>query len=135
MAELKTKPTDVNPAQYIAAIEDEERRKDVETVMKMMREATGEAPVMWGNDMVGFGKYAYKYASGHSGEWAVTGFASRKQALTLYFCGGLDNQADLLAKLGKHKTGKGCLYIKRMSDVDQNALREMIERSWANKPA
>lgn len=132
-AENKTQPTAVNPADFIAAIPDERRRADCAALSAIMREVTGQEPVMWGESIVGFGKYAYKYASGRSGEWLTTGFAPRKDALTLYFHCYLESQADLLAKLGKHKVGKGCLYIKRLSDVDEGALRELIAAAVAEK--
>ena len=132
--ELKTKPTDANVANFIANISDEKRRADCVALAEMMREETGEEPIMWGDSMVGFGKYAYKYASGRSGEWLKTGFASRKDALTLYFSYYLEEQTELLAKLGKHKIGKGCLYIKRLSDVDEGVLRQLIAQAVAKEP-
>lgn len=128
-ADLKTKPTAVSPVEFIAAIPDEKRRADCAALAEMMRDVTGEQPVMWGESIVGFGKYA----SGRSGEWPTTGFAPRKDAITLYFCYYLENQADLLAKLGKHKVGKGCLYIKRLSDVDEGVLRQLIAAAVAEK--
>ena len=96
-----------------------------------MQEVSGEAPVMWGENIVGFGKYAYRYASGRTGEWPKVGFASRKESLTLYFRDYLDQHADLLARLGKYKVGKGCLYVKRLGDVDADVLRELVARSVA----
>ena len=132
-AENKTQPTTVNPADFIAAIPDEHRRADCAALNAIMREVTGQEPVMWGENMVGFGKYTYKYASGRSGEWLTTGFAPRKDNLTLYFCYYLESQAALLAKLGKHKVGKGCLYIKRLSDVDEGVLRQLIAAAVAEK--
>jgi hypothetical protein len=132
--EAKTKPTDVSPAAFIAAIPDEKRRVDCAALAEIMREVTGQEPVMWGDSIVGYGRYAYKYASGRSGEWLTTGFSPRKDNLTLYFSYYLEEQAELLAKLGKHKTGKGCLYIKRLSDVDELVLRELIAKAAADKP-
>lgn len=132
-SEAKTKPTAADPAGFIAAIPDDKRRADCAALSEIMREVTGEGPVMWGESIVGFGKYQYKYASGRAGEWPVTGFAPRKDAITLYFCYYLENQADLLAKLGKHKLGKGCLYIKRLSDVDEAVLRELIAKAVTEK--
>lgn len=125
----KTQPTAQDAFAFIAAIPDEQRRADCAAIAQMMQEATAAPPVMWGDSMVGFGRYQYRYASGRSGEWAKLGFANRKEALTLYFCTYLDEHADLLARLGKHKTGKGCLYIKRLSDVDLGVLRELMVRS------
>jgi hypothetical protein len=133
--ENKTQPTAVDAAAFIAAIPDEQRRADCAALAALMQEVTGEPPVMWGDSMVGFGKYAYRYASGRTGEWLVTGFAPRKDNLTLYFCFYLENQAELLARLGKHKIGKGCLYIKRLSDVDEGVLRELVGAAVAEKGA
>jgi hypothetical protein len=133
-AENKTQPTAVDPLDFIAGIEDEKRRADCAALLEIMRDVTREEPVMWGESIVGFGKYAYKYASGRSGEWTTTGFAPRKDSITLYFCYYLENQAELLAKLGKHKVGKGCLYIKRLSDVDEGVLRQLIAAAVAAKP-
>jgi hypothetical protein len=131
MADLKTQPTSADPWDFIASIPDPQRRQDCEAVAKLMQEVAGEAPVMWGDSIVGFGKYAYRYESGRTGEWMKIGFASRKDALTLYLSGGLERNADLLARLGKYKVGKGCLYIKHLGDVDAGVLREMIARSVA----
>jgi hypothetical protein len=132
-AENKTKPTDVDPAAFIAAIPDEKRRVDCAALAEIMREVTGQEPVMWGDSIVGYGRYPYKYASGRSGEWMTTGFSPRKDAITLYFCYYLEEQADLLAKLGKHKIGKGCLYIKRLSDIDEGVLRELIAKTTGDQ--
>jgi hypothetical protein len=133
--ENKTQPTDANPAEFIGSIADEKRRADCEALVAIMSDETGHEPVMWGESMVGFGRYTYRYASGRTGEWAITGFAPRKDTITLYFCYYLENQVDLLAKLGKHKTGKGCLYIKRLSDVDEGVLRQLIAKAVAEKTA
>jgi hypothetical protein len=133
-SENKTKPTTTDPADFIAAIPDEKRRADCEALSEIMQEVTGQAPVMWGESIVGFGAYEYRYASGRSGEWLTTGFSPRKDAITLYFCYYLENQADLLARLGKHRVGKGCLYIKRLSEVDEGVLRELIAKAAAEKP-
>ena len=126
MAENKTKPTAVDPRDFLATIADEKQRTDCAALVDLMREVTGEPPVMWGDSIIGFGKYAYKYGSGRAGEWPLTGVSPRKDSLTLYFCYYLGEQAAVLARLGKHKTGKGCLYIKRLSDVDETALRELV---------
>lgn len=131
MAEIKTQPTDIDPWEQIANIPDAQRRQDIQALAEMMQEVSGKRPVIWGAGMFGFGTYTYKYASGRSGEWPKVGFASRKDSITLYFCYYLDQQADLLARLGKHKVGKGCLYIKRLSDVDPGVLRELVVRSVA----
>jgi hypothetical protein len=128
MAVLKTKPTAVSPTAYLNAVADEQRRKDGKLLMKLMREITGERAKMWGPSIVGFGKYHYKYASGHEGEICLTGFSPRKQSLVLYLGPGLEN-AELMSRLGKHKRGKGCLYINKLDDVDLGVLRELIQSS------
>ncbi len=129
MADLKTKLTGASVADFIAGVADERRRQDSETIVALMQDVTGQPPEMWGDSIVGFGRYAYRYASGRTGEWMATGFSPRKDSLTLYIMGGFDELADLMARLGKYKTGKGCLYIKRLSDVDMGVLRELVERS------
>ena len=133
MAELKTKKTKASVAEFLNAIEDPQKRKDSKTIVKMMKEATGMKPAMWGASMVGFGNYHYKYASGREGDWFLTGFAPRKQDLTLYIMDGFKSYKPLMKRLGKYKTGKACLYIKRLDDVDVVALRELITRSVKNK--
>lgn len=129
MAELKTQPTKASVKGYLAAISDPQRRADCEALVQMMSKATGEAPKIWGAAMVGFGSYRYTYDSGHSGEWALTGFASRKNDLTVYILSGFDPFPELMAKLGKYKTGKSCLYLKRLADVDQAVLAKLVKAS------
>lgn len=124
MAEPKTKQTKASVSAFIAAVEDETRRKDAKAVDKMMREITGEKPAMWGPSIVGYGTYPSR-----SGDWPITGFSPRKGALTLYIMAGFAGRDALLAKLGKHKTGKACLYINKLADVDEKVLRELISRS------
>jgi hypothetical protein len=131
MAELKTKPTDNSVRDFIAAIENEDRRRDCQAVLEIMQEATGDRPRIWGSGMVGFGSYHYKYASGREGDWFLTGFAPRKNDLTLYIMPGFDRFEALMKKLGKHKTGKSCLYIKRLSDIDPAVLKELVADSVA----
>jgi hypothetical protein len=131
MAEAKTQPTKASVAAFLAAIPDEERRRDCKLVAKIMREATGAKPVLWGTNIVGFGTYRYRYASGREGDWPVTAFSPRKNDLTLYIMPGFDDNAGLLARLGRHKTGKSCLYLKRLADVDLAVLREIIAKSVA----
>lgn len=126
MAELKTVPNDAPVADFIATVQDEQKKADALVVLQLMEEVTGEPAKMWGKSIIGFGSYHYKYASGREGEWMLTGFSPRKTALTIYLMGGVDRNAELLAKLGKHKTGKSCLYLKRLSDVDLSVLRELI---------
>lgn len=127
--ELKTKETNADVEAFLNAVPDERKRRDSFTILEMMRDVTGEEPKMWGPTIVGFGRYHYKYATGHEGDMALTGFSPRKQNLTLYLGGGFDNYEDLRARLGKHKVGKACLYINKLADVDQAVLREMVERS------
>jgi hypothetical protein len=129
MAELKTKVNDQSVTAFLEANADEKRRKDCFTVLEMMKRATGAEPKMWGDSIVGFGSYHYKYASGQEGDWLLTGFSPRKQALTLYLMSGFTDFEDLLSRLGKYKTGKGCLYIKKLEDVDQTVLQELIDQS------
>ena len=129
MAELKTKPTAVSVDAYIAKIADERRRKDCKTLVAMMKKVTKAKPVMWGPSIVGFGKYHYKYASGHEGDMCLAGFASRKPDLTIYVMGDFTGRAALLKKLGKHKSSKACLYVKKLEDVDLGVLEELVRRS------
>lgn len=130
MAENKTKPTDVDVAEFLDNVADEGKRQDCLAVLQMMREATGEEPKMWGSSMVGFGSYHYKYASGREGDAFRIGFSPRKQNLTLYvLLPGSNELDDLMQKLGKYTTGKACLYVKRLSDIDMDVLRELIEKS------
>src|SRR5687767_2415660 len=133
MAENKTKATDQSVEAFINAIEDEKRRQDCQTILTMMRQATGEEPKMWGTSIVGFGSYHYKYESGREGDEPRIGFSPRKQSLTLYVLPGQldDGWQTLLGKLGKHTTGKVCLYIKKLADVDQAVLGEIIQRAAA----
>ena len=129
MATLKTVPNDQSVDAFLAAIEDARKRADCMTLRALMQEVTGEPAQMWGDAIVGFGSYHYKYASGREGDWFLTGFAPRKQALTVYIMAGFDDYDALMARLGKHTTGKSCLYIKRLDDVDLDVLRELVRRS------
>ncbi len=129
MAENKTKPTDVSIDEFIASVENDRRRDDAMTVCKLMKEVTGEEPVMWGPTMVGFGTYHYKYASGREGDWFLAGFAPRKANLVVYIQGGFKKHDALMKKLGKYKTGSGCLYINKLADVEMDVLRELVSRS------
>lgn len=125
MAETKTKPTPVNVADFIDAVENPVRRDDAKTVCAMLERITGEPPKMWGPSIVGFGSYHYKYDSGHEGDMCRLGFSPRKAELVLYILTDSDGEAEKLARLGKHKTGKSCLYIKKLSDVDMAVLEEL----------
>lgn len=129
MAEPKTRKTSASVDEFLAAIDDETRREDCRTVAELMRAATGAEPAMWGASIVGFGKYHYKYASGREGDWFLAGFSPRKSALTLYIMGGFPRHATLMKKLGRFKTGKSCLYIKRLEDVDEGVLQQLIDES------
>lgn len=129
MADLKTKPTPANVAEYLAARTEGQRLADCQTLIGMMREATGEEPKLWGPGLIGFGQYHYKYATGREGDWPLVGFAPRKTDLTVYIMAGFESFAPLMARLGKYKTGKSCLYLKRLADVDLDALRELIHAS------
>lgn len=131
MPEQKTKPTVESVAAFLAAVADEQKRQDCQAVLGLMEEVTGFAPALWGDSIVGFGQYHYKYASGHEGDWFLTGFSPRKQNLTLYIQGGFEQYQPLLDKLGKFKLGKACLYIKKLDDIDRETLRELVRQSVA----
>ena len=133
MSEAKTKPTTASVGRFIATVTPEQRRLDALAVMKLMKQATGESPRMWGPTIVGYGRYCMTYASGRQAEWMLTGFSPRKASLVLYIMTGFPRQAALMAKLGKCKTGGGCLYINRLSDVNMSVLAEMVEASYAHK--
>lgn len=132
MAETKTKPTKASPETYIAAIANEEQRKDAETLVALMRRATKEEPRMWGPSIVGFGRYHYKYASGHEGDSALAAFAARGRELVVYIAEEFEGREALLAKLGEHKIGKVCVYMKRLANVDLKVLEKLVVRSIAD---
>jgi hypothetical protein len=129
MSTLKTRPTGTSLATFLANVPDPQRRADCRSLAALMKKATGARAVIWGSSIVGFGTYHYRYASGHEGDWPVVGFAPRKNELTVYIVAGFDRMGDLLARLGPHRTGKSCLYVKRLSDLDQAALAQIIDRS------
>ena len=129
MAELKTKKTEASVDDFLNSLPNEQARKDCIEIVKIMKRATKEEPKIWGSNIIGFGSTHLKYASGRELDWMKIGFSPRKQNLTLYIQGSLETYADLLEKLGKHKTGGGCLYIKRLSDVNTKVLEELIQRS------
>jgi hypothetical protein len=133
--ELKTQKNDDSVDKFLGGIEDSQRQKDAQIIVQMMKEASGERPVMWGKNIIGFGSYDYRYASGREGEWMRIGFSPRNQALTLYIMDGFSEYHELLNRLGKHKTGKACLYIKKLEDVDMGVLRELINKSYETKNA
>ena len=129
MAELKTKETTESVSAFLRKIADEGRQADCLAVVDIMRAVTKEEPKMWGSSIVGFGLYRQQYAGGRDAEWMITGFSPRKGDLTLYLMGGFDKFPDLMKNLGKYKTGKGCLYIKKLTDVDVKILRKLVTAS------
>lgn len=128
-AELKTKVNDASVEKFLNTVKDEQARTDCYEILKMMKQVTKEEPKMWGTSIVGFGSYHYKGKSGREGDWMLTGFSPRKQNLTLYLMGGFDAHKDLLKKLGKFTTSVGCLYIKKLDDVDKKVLKELVTAS------
>ena len=128
----KTVPTGKSVEKFLEGIDDERKRADSRELLDLMKDITGEEAVMWGDSIVGFGAYHYKYESGREGDMPLAGFSPRKQSLTLYIMDGFDEYDGLLGKLGKHSTGKACLYVKRLDDVDRDVLRELIRRSVAH---
>ncbi len=126
MAELKTGRNSASVPEFLAAVADPRRRADAEAVCALMADVTGAPPTMWGSSIIGFGTYHYRYASGQEGDWPPVGLSPRKAALTLYLSTGFDGAQDLLGRLGPHTTGKSCLYVKRLSDIDQAVLRELV---------
>ena len=131
MAENKTKVTDASVDAYLAAIENDVRRKDCETIAGLMARITNCPPKMWGPSIVGFDTYNYKYDSGREGDACVTGFSSRKADISVYLTADGENQERLLAKLGRHKMGKCCLYIRKLEDIDMTVLEKLIRESVA----
>lgn len=130
MSEAKTQPTKTTLKEFLAGVADPARRADCATVAKLMQQATGEKAVIWGTGIVGFGHYRQRYSNGKEGDWPIIAFAPRKNDLTLYLMEDFDKQQeDLLARLGKHKTGKCCLYLKSLASIDMTALTQLIERS------
>jgi hypothetical protein len=131
MAENKTSPTEVSVASFIEAMPDEARRADAKALVKLMQRATGEKPKMWGPSIIGFGSHHYKYESGREGDTPLAGFSPRKAATAIYGMGYADPAA--LAQLCKHTMGKGCLYIKKLADVDQKVLESIVAKAVAKK--
>ena len=129
MAELKTKVNDASVEAFLRAVEDEKKRQDSFRILDLMKEITGEEPRMWGSSIVGFGSYHYKYASGQEGDWPVTGFSPRKQSLTIYIMNGFEHYPGEMEQLGKYKTGKSCLYNKKLEENDTDNLARLIKKS------
>ncbi|NUM44005.1 MAG: DUF1801 domain-containing protein [Anaerolineales bacterium] len=132
MPELKTQKNDASVEAFLNSVEDEKKRQDSYAILELMKEVTGADPVMWGTSIIGFGNYHYKYASGREGDWMVAGFSPRKQNLTVYLTSGIAQYGELLEKLGKYTTGKGCLYIKKLEHVNLDVLRELVKQSVEN---
>jgi hypothetical protein len=131
MAELKTKATEASVEKFLSSIPDEKKRKDAFEILELMQEVTKEVPKMWGDSIVGFGSYHYKYASGHEGDACLTGFSPRKQDLTIYINTGFDAHKDLMEQLGKYRTGKVCLYVKKLEDIKLPVLKKLVKASFA----
>ena len=132
MTELKTRPTDADVEAFLESVADERRRADARTVCEMMHRITRREPTLWGSSIIGFGTYSYQYASGKTGDWPLTGVSPRKQALTLYVMSGFTEYDSLLARLGAHRTGRSCLYIRNLAKVDQKVLARLIRKSVAH---
>jgi len=128
--ELKTKVNKSSVEGFLNSVKDKQKREDSFKILEMMKKITNEEPKMWGPSIVGFGKYHYKYASGHEGDMCMIGFSPRKQSLTLYIMVGSDKYESLMKKLGKYKTSVACLYIKKLEDVDQKVLKKIIAESF-----
>ena len=131
MAQLKTQPNNKSVTDFLDGVEDDNKREDSFVILELMKEVTGSEPIMWGDSIIGFGNYRYKYASGKPAEWFLVGFSPRVQNLTLYIMSGFEEYDQLLDKLGQHSTGKSCLYVKRLENVDLDILKELIEKSVA----
>lgn len=133
MSEIKTMPNDKNVAAFLDALPDERQRTDAKTLDRLMQEVTGQPPRMWGDSIVGYGSYHYRYDSGREGEWMKIGFSPRKGKFSLYLTDRTDNHAALLSRLGSHKTAVSCLYVKRLDDVDLEVLTEILRQSYRAK--
>jgi hypothetical protein len=129
LADLKTQPNDRSVEDFLNRIEDENKRLDSFKLLELMQSVTGKQPRMWGDSIVGFGSYHYRYASGREGDWFLAGFSPRKQSLTLYIMAGFDQYQSLMAGLGRYTTGKSCLYVKKLDDIDYDTLRELVRLS------
>lgn len=131
MSDLKTRPTSKSVDSFLDSVDNDRRRADSLTLLELMTRVTGEEPVLWGDSIVGFGSYHYKYDSGREGDWFVTGFSPRKANLVVYVMAGFSRYDELLGRLGKHKHGKSCLYINKLDDVDLEVLDELVRESAA----
>jgi len=129
LRKMKTQKNKASVAAFLNAIEDPQKRKDTKTLCKWMKAASGDKPAMWGDAIIGYGSYHYKYASGREGDWFRIGVSPRKQYLSIYLMSGFETYTDLLAKLGKHKTGSCCLNIKRLSEIDESILQDLIQKA------
>lgn len=129
MTDIKTKKNDASVVDFLNNVENEKRKTDSFAVLDLMKKITNAKPTMWGPSIVGFGHYHYKYTSGRENDWFYTGFSPRKQSLTLYIMNGFTRYDEILGRLGKYKTGKSCLYINKIEDIDENVLEELIESS------
>jgi hypothetical protein len=128
---IKTQPTKLSVTEFINSVDDEQKRKDAKTLLKLMKDTTGEKPMMWGTSIIGFGSYHYKSdRSRQEGDWPLTGFSPRKQNMTVYIMPGFEQYDALMKKLGKYKTGKSCLYFKQLEDIDEGVLRELVSESY-----
>ncbi len=129
MSTLKTQKNTASVDEFLNSVEDAEKQADCRKLVELMQRATGEPPAMWGKAMVGFGSYHYRYESGREGDWFLVGFSPRKRELSVYIMPGFSQYDDLMDRLGKHKTGKSCLYIKRLADIDLDVLEQLIQAS------
>ncbi len=130
MSANKTRPNNASVISFLDKVEDQVQKRDSYTLIDIMKEITGEEPVIWGSSIIGFGSYHYKYDSGREGDMMLTGFSPRKQNLSLFIMAGFTKYEKLMQKLGKYKTGKSCLYIKRLSDINMDVLTELIKASY-----
>ena len=130
MAENKTIENEQDPVAFLNSVENEKKREDSFAILELMKQVTGMQPKMWGDSIIGFGSYHYKYVSGREGDMPLTGFSPRKQSITLYIMSGFDEYDSLLGKLGKHKVGKSCLYVNKLEDIDQGTLKELVKQSF-----
>ena len=141
MSANKTQPTNHPPGDFLATVEPERRRRDGETLLGFFQDITGFQPVMWGPSIIGYGRYHYVYASGREGDFLATGFSPRKASLSIYIMPGYQDYGDILARLGKHKLGRSCLYVNKLDDIDMKVLAELVragladlDRIWSVKP-